>query len=90
MTAKLIALRAGVAAPPPASPDTAFAAWPSKLDDPSVSQTTSRRMSYTPPREAGERQIDRSALRGTPRGGGARRAWRDLPGVTPPQIRERQ
>ena len=32
----------------------------------------------------------RGAIRGTPAVGGGRRAWRDLPGVTPPQIRERR
>ena len=83
---RLIALGADVAAPSA----TALAALSSKLRDPSVSNSTSRGMSYTPPREPGGGLRHRSVLRGIPPVGGARRAWRDLPGVTPPQIRERR
>ena len=90
MTANLIALGADVAAPPPAPSDTVLAARSSKLLDTSVSPSTGRRVSYTPPPKPGGCQINRGTPRGTPPGGGARRAWRDLPGVTPPQIRERQ
>ena len=80
MTAKLIVPGADVAAPS----DTALAARSS------ASNSTNRRTSYTPLREPGGRQSNRSTLRGTPPVGGAGRGWRDLPGVTPPQIRERR
>jgi hypothetical protein len=86
MTAKLIVPGADVAAPS----DTALAARSSRPRDPSASNSTSRRTSYIAPREPGERQSNRSILRGIPPVGGGGRGWRDRAGVTPPQIRERR
>ena len=81
MTAKTMHLGADVAA---------LGARSSKLRDPSVSHSTRRQMSYTPPSEPSGRQSIRAFYAAQPPVGSGRRAWRDLPGITPPQIRERR